>query len=63
MGENKQGFVCTPVKPNCGCSAVFTSMVYRRTEGRSEIFPAKRFVNRAFQNEGEGGVRPSLRGG
>ena len=34
-------------------------MVYRRMKGRGGLFPAKRFINRAFQNEGEGGVRPS----
>ena len=28
-------------------------------KGRGGLFPAKRFINRAFQNEGEGGVRPS----
>lgn len=29
-------------------------MVYRRMKGRGGLFPAKRFINRAFQNEEEG---------
>ena len=54
-------------KSNCACclrqaglrllSGVYDGYDIPPYEGRGGIFSAKRFVNRAFQTEGEGGVR------
>lgn len=70
--RNKPDCVCIPVKPDCACRSckaglrllggVYDGYDIPPYEGRGGIFSAKRFVNRVFQNEGEGvSVFPSRR--
>lgn len=71
--ENKQGFVCTPVKPDCACCSCkaglrLLSGVYDGygipPYGRQERdFSCEKIYKSGFPKRRGRGVRPSLRGG